>query len=122
MIDQPEDDLHNRSIYNDLVKYIREKKKERQFIIVTHNANVVLGADAEEVIIANQDGVGTENSERCFEYRSGSIENDLIPKDRNGIPLSGILNQSGIQTQICDILEGGRTAFQLRQNKYIGIS
>ena len=51
-----------------------------------------------------------------------SIENDLIPKDRNGIPLSGILNQSGIQTQICDILEGGRTAFQLRQNKYIGIS
>lgn len=122
LIDQPEDDLDNRSIYNDLVKYIREKKKERQFIIVTHNANVVLGADAEEVIIANQDGVGTENSERRFEYRSGSIENDLIPKDRNGIPLSGILNQSGIQTQICDILEGGRTAFQLRQNKYIGIS
>ena len=34
LIDQPEDDLDNRSIYNDLVKYIREKKKERQFIIV----------------------------------------------------------------------------------------
>ena len=98
------------------------KTIQQEFIIVTHNANVVLGADAEEVIIANQDGVGTENSERRFEYRSGSIENDLIPKDRNGIPLSGILNQSGIQTQICDILEGGRTAFQLRQNKYIGIS
>lgn len=122
LIDQPEDDLDNRSIYNDLVKYIREKKKERQFIIVTHNANVVLGADAEEVIVANQNGAGAENSERRFEYRSGSIENDLIPKDSNGIPLSGILNQTGIQTQICDILEGGRTAFQLRQNKYIGIS
>ena len=122
LIDQPEDDLDNRSIYNDLVKYIREKKKERQFIIVTHNANVVLGADAEEVIVANQNGAGTENSERRFEYRSGSIENDLIPKDSNGIPLSGILNQTGIQTQICDILEGGRTAFQLRQNKYIDIS
>ena len=122
LIDQPEDDLDNRSIYHDLVKYIREKKKERQFIIVTHNANVVLGADAEEVIIANQDGVGTPNAEKRFEYRSGSIENDTIPTDESGNTLSGILNQTGIQTQICDILEGGRTAFQLRQNKYIGIS
>ena len=57
-----------------------------------------------------------------FEYRSGSIENDTIPTDESGNTLSGILNQTGIQTQICDILEGGRTAFQLRQNKYIGIS
>lgn len=122
LIDQPEDDLDNRSIYNDLVKYIRDKKKERQFIIVTHNANVVLGADAEEVIVANQDGVGTQNAEARFEYRSGSIENDTIPKDERGNILPGILNQTGIQTQICDILEGGRTAFQLRQNKYIGIS
>jgi ABC-type lipoprotein export system ATPase subunit len=53
LIDQPEDDLDNRSIFNELIPFIREKKIERQFIIVTHNANVVLGGDAEEVIVAN---------------------------------------------------------------------
>lgn len=37
------------------------------------------------------------------------------------MPLKGILNKNGIQTQICDILEGGRPAFKLRQNKYAGI-
>ena len=86
-----------------------------------YNANVVLGADAEEIIIANQDGIGTENAEKRFEYRSGAIKNDEILTDDNGTPLKGILNQNGIQTQICDILEGGRPAFKLRQNKYAGI-
>ena len=119
LIDQPEDDLDNRSIYEDLVQYIREKKRERQIIIVTHNANIVLGADAEEVIIANQSGKGTENASRRFEYRSGAIENDEIERDEQGIPLPGILNKQGIQTQICDILEGGRLAFELRKNKYM---
>ena len=121
LIDQPEDDLDNRSVYDDLVKYIKQKKKERQIIVVTHNANVVLGADAEEVIIANQDGKGTENAEKRFEYRSGSIENDRIELDTDGRPLKGILNQHGIQTQICDILEGGPSAFELRKNKYMTI-
>ena len=118
LIDQPEDDLDNRSIFNDLVQYIRTKKKERQFIVVTHNANIVLGADAEEIIIANQNGKGTENAHYRFEYRTGAIEDDTIPIDDVGIPLKGILNQKGIQTQICDILEGGRMAFDKRKNKY----
>ena len=118
LIDQPEDDLDNRSIYDDLVQFIRRKKKERQIIVVTHNANVALGADAEEVIIANQDGKNTENVARRFEYRSGAIENDSIVSDETGAVLKGILNQKGFQTQICDILEGGRLAFELRQSKY----
>lgn len=118
LIDQPEDDLDNRSIYNDLVRFIRTKKKERQIIVVTHNANVVVGADAEEVIIANQDGTDTENAERRFEYRSGAIENDSPKKDDRGRLCPGILNKSGIQTQICEILEGGREAFKLRKSKY----
>ena len=122
LIDQPEDDLDNRSIYYDLVQFIRNKKEERQIIIVTHNANVVLGADAEEVIIANQHGKDTENAMFRFEYRSGAIENDEVPKDESGNALPGILNKAGIQTQICDILEGGKTAFQLRQNKYAVIA
>lgn len=122
LIDQPEDDLDNRSIYYDLVQFIRRKKEERQIIVVTHNANVVLGADAEEIIIANQHGKDTENANYRFEYRSGAIENDEIRTDESGATLPGILNKTGIQTQICDILEGGRIAFQLRQNKYAVIA
>lgn len=122
LIDQPEDDLDNRSIYNDLVQFLKRKKKERQIIIVTHNANVVLGADAEEVIVANQDGKDTKNTLFRFEYRSGAIENDEIPIDSQGNAIPGILNKSGIQTQICDILEGGKNAFKLRQNKYTVIT
>lgn len=118
LIDQPEDDLDNRSIYYDLVQFIRRKKLDRQIIIVTHNANIVLGADSEEVIVANQDGQDTPNASRRFEYRSGSIENDLVLLDKNNNPLPGILNNTGLQTQICDILEGGKTAFELRQHKY----
>ena len=121
LIDQPEDDLDNRSIYSELVQYLRKKKHERQIIIVTHNANVVLGADAEEVIIANQNSDNSPNAEFRFEYRSGSIENDEKCCGDNGKVLKGILNQSGIQQQICDILEGGRTAFELRQKKYTSI-
>lgn len=117
LIDQPEDDLDNRSIYSELVRYLRQKKHERQIIVVTHNANVVVGADAEEVIIANQDGKDTENCAYQFEYRSGAIENN-DPVIENGIQVDGVLNQKGIQEQICDILEGGRQAFEARRKKY----
>uniref|UniRef100_UPI0040294860 hypothetical protein n=1 Tax=Lachnospira sp. TaxID=2049031 RepID=UPI0040294860 len=46
LIDQPEDDLDNRSIFDELIPFIRKKKIERQIIIVTHNANVVKGGEA----------------------------------------------------------------------------
>lgn len=118
LIDQPEDDLDNRSIYEELVKFIKEKKKERQIIIVTHNANIVLGADAEEVIIANQDGQKTRNKKKQFEYRSGSLENCYPVKNSTGNIEDGILNGQGIQDHICDILEGGKQAFSERRNKY----
>ncbi len=119
LIDQPEDDLDNRSIYTDLVVYLKSKKHERQIIVVTHNANVVVGADAEEVIIANQNGKESPNREKRFEYRTGSIENTTPVLDDRGQCLPGVLNQKGIQEQICDILEGGRDAFELRRKKYI---
>lgn len=115
LIDQPEDDLDNRSIYHDLVEYIKIKKKERQIIIVTHNANLVLGADAEEVIIANKSV--RETSNKSFEYRSGSIENNIADNASNNV-----LYKKGIQDQICDILEGGKTAFEHRKNKYLSIA
>lgn len=118
LIDQPEDDLDNRSVFDDLIPFIKEKKKERQIIVVTHNANVVLGGDAEEIIVANQNGNNAGNKEFRFEYRSGSIEDDLPVYDANGNVMNGILNKQGIQQHICDILEGGEKAFDLRKNKY----
>lgn len=118
LIDQPEDDLDNRSVFDELIPFIRRKKKERQIIVVTHNANVVLGADAEEIIIANQTGSKSENKEKRFEYRSGSIENDNPVFATDGSIERGILNSKGIQQHICDILEGGEIAFEKRKNKY----
>ena len=118
LIDQPEDDLDNRSIYTDLVKYLKDKKHERQIIVVTHNANVVVGADAEEVIIANQSGKEAENHSKQFEYRCGAIENVSPVREPDGTVRKGVLNQKGIQEQICDILEGGKDAFEKRANKY----
>lgn len=114
LIDQPEDDLDNRSIFKELIPYIREKKKTRQIIMVTHNANLVVGSDAEEVIVANQEGAGTPNDQYRFEYRSGAIEDDQ-PLEGNG---KGILGKQGIQQHICEILEGGNQAFELRKKKY----
>jgi ABC-type cobalamin/Fe3+-siderophores transport system ATPase subunit len=118
LIDQPEDDLDNRSIYNDIVKYIKSKKKERQIIVVTHNANVVLGSDSELVIIANQDGEDCKNNTARFEYRCGAIENNNVEITETEEKKSGILYETGVRNQICDILEGGSDAFNLRENKY----
>lgn len=117
LIDQPEDDLDNRSIYNELIPFIISKKVERQIIVVTHNANVVLGADAEEVIVANQNGQNVPNNAYKFEYVSGSIEHS---KDqiKNSNVIKGVLYKSSIQQHICDILEGGEQAFKQREEKY----
>ena len=113
LIDQPEDDLDNRSIFYELIPFIKEKKKDRQIIVVTHNANVVLGGDAEEIIIANHEGKNSRNEKYTFEYRTGAIEDESFDSDAKGI-----LKSQGIQQHICDVLEGGKDAFDLRKNKY----
>ena len=113
LIDQPEDDLDNRSIYKELTPFILSRKVDRQIIVVTHNANVVLGSDAEEVIVANQDGKNTPNDTYKFEYVTGAIEH--CDRTCEG---EGVLYQFSIQQHICDILEGGRDAFKHREQKY----
>ena len=119
LIDQPEDDLDNRSIFTDLINFIKEKKIERQIIIVTHNANIVLGSDSENIIVANRIGTNSPNKSKRFEYRNGSIENNKVVLKEDGKTIEdGILNQRGIQQHICDILEGGQVAFEIRKNKY----
>lgn len=117
LVDQPEDDLDNRSIFNELIRFIKEKKVDRQIIVVTHNANIVLGGDAELVIVANQNGRNAPNKQFRFEYRGGAIE-DNSPVFTNGVLAPGILSSKGIQEHICEILEGGEQAFELRQHKY----
>ena len=115
LIDQPEDSLDNRAIYKDLVKYLRKKKTERQIIIVTHNPNVVVGADSELIIIANQHGKDSPNQNHIkFQYKSGSLENTFALIETKEC----ILDKQGIREHVCEILEGGKEAFEKRERKY----
>ena len=115
LIDQPEDDLDNRAIYKELVKYLKKKKKERQIIVVTHNPNIVVGADSEQVIVANQNGTDTKNKNGTkFQYATGSLEN--TKETDEGIEI--ILEKQGIKEHVCEILEGGNEAFKQREIKY----
>ncbi|HAA17690.1 MAG TPA: hypothetical protein DCR93_01770 [Cytophagales bacterium] len=114
LIDQPEDNLDNRSISEDLVKYLKAKKSERQIILVSHNANVVVNADAENIIVANQTGQGTGDSNFRFNYVNGSIENSFEFDSTE----NDILKSMGIRQHIAEILEGGEQAFIMREKKY----
>ena len=96
IIDQPEDNLDNYSVANILVPFIREAKKKRQIIMVTHNPNLAVVADAEQVIFANLE---KENDNKFF-FISGSIENREV-------------NQC-----IVKVLEGAMPAFNKRKQKY----
>lgn len=114
LIDQPEDDLDNRAIYQDLVQYLKKKKQIRQIIVATHNPNIVVGADSELVIVANQHGVKNENQDGVkFEYSSGSLECSFAKKN-----IKEVLLCQGIREHVCEILEGGDVAFKLREKKY----
>ena len=116
IIDQPEDNLDNRTIYDLLCRIIKEKKKYRQILIVSHNANLVVATDAENIIIANQEGQESDMNEHRtrFDYINGSIENTYPKKDE----IDNILRSQGIKEHICDILEGGSDAFKQRERKY----
>jgi hypothetical protein len=96
IIDQPEDNLDNESIYNLLVKYIKQAKNRRQIFIVTHNPNLAVVCDAEQIIYCDLD----KQNKYKISYETGSIEN---PK---------------IKEKIINVLEGTKPAFSNRQNKY----
>ncbi|SEH07668.1 AAA family ATPase [Candidatus Venteria ishoeyi] len=93
LLDQPEDDLDNELIYSLIVQQLRKTKSKRQVIIVTHNANIVVNADAEMVFPLRVETGETLTPE------TGSIQNQNIRK------------------KICDILEGGQYAFQQRYKR-----
>ena len=113
-IDQPEDNLDNRTIYSELREFIKEKKTLRQIVIVTHNANLVVSTDAENVIVASQSGQNNKmNCKFRFEYVTGALENSFVEEEG-----CGILGQMGIKEHVCDVLEGGKDAFREREMKY----
>lgn len=115
LIDQPEDDLDSRSVYDAIVPFLRKKKRERQIIMVSHNANLVVGADAEQIIVANRNGDDRKNRDgREFNYLSGGIE-CAQEKDES---CNDTLEAQGIREHACEILDGGRAAFAQRANKY----
>ncbi len=93
LIDQPEEHLDNRYIYNELTPAFRSAKSRRQIIIATHNANLVVNTDAEQIIIA-------EHAEGTLSYRTGALEDPEICES------------------IKVILEGGDRAFKKREEKY----
>lgn len=115
LIDQPEDDLDSRSICDVIIKDLMRRKRERQVIMVSHNANLVVGADSEEIIVANRHGDDRPNKDgRMFAYLTGSLEYSK-PKDSK---MKFVLESAGIREHACEILDGGAEAFQKRRDKY----
>lgn len=96
IIDQPEENLDNESVFKYLVHFIKAAKKKRQIIMVTHNPNLAVVCDADQIIQMKIDKLhGNEVT-----YESGAIENPKINKI------------------IVDILEGTYPAFHNRDCKY----
>jgi chromosome segregation protein len=93
IIDQPEDDLDNQTIYEDVIKLIRSMKPNTQFIFATHNANFPVLGDAEQ-------GISCTYSDDAISVTSGSID---CPD---------------LQQEIVDIMEGGEEAFNRRKKIY----
>lgn len=97
IIDQPEDNMDNRDISMRLVESLRNRKNNRQIIVVTHNPNVLVNGDAENVIIAEK----RDNNQIC--YVNGAIE---------------YAEEFDMIKNICKLVEGGANAFLKRERKY----
>ena len=96
IIDQPEDNLDNAFIAESLIVSIRKNKLFRQYVFATHNANIPVFGDAELIV--------------AMEEREG---NGYVVKD--GI---GSIDTSSVRECVIRILEGGREAFIMREEKY----
>ncbi len=94
IVDQPEDNLDNAFIADRIVKDIRKFKTNRQFLFATHNANIPILGDAELIVVLSS-GAG-----------KGKIEH------------KGSIDKEEVRHQAAEILEGGKTAFEMRKNKY----
>ena len=100
VIDQPEDDLDNRFITEGVVPKMRDEKRRRQFIFSTHNANIPVLGDAEQILGLTASGEAESGSATILGRHSGSI--DAQP----------------VRELVEDVLEGGKKAFETRRLKY----
>lgn len=100
VIDQPEDDLDNRFIFDTVVPKVRENKLTRQLIFSSHNANIPVLGDADQIVALH----ATELEGRM----SGSIVPNAI----------GSLDNSAVRSQVEELLEGGKDAFETRRYLY----
>lgn len=92
-IDQPEDNLGNKFIANNLIDIIRDLKFKKQIFLVTHNPSIVVYGDAENIILC-------ENKNNKIIYRQLTLE------EKKG------------QKEICEVLDGGHYIFDQRSKKY----
>jgi hypothetical protein len=98
IIDQPEENLDPKSVFDELVELFIAAKNKRQVIMVTHNANLVINTDADQIIVAEA-GPHPSGGLPPISYVSGGLENAAIRKS------------------VCDILEGGEAAFRERARR-----
>lgn len=104
VIDQPEENLDPNTVFSELVPYFRKAAERRQVIVVTHNANLVVNTDSDQVIVAS--------SER---KEAGALPSLVYIADG--------LEESKIREKVCSILEGGTEAFRRRALRYsIGVN
>lgn len=102
IVDQPDENLDNESIFELLTAYFKKSKRRRQIILITHNPNLVVNSDAEQMVVASAERQ-TEGLPHIT-YESGAIEHND--------------GESGIRGKVCRILEGGAAAFQKREQRY----
>ncbi len=108
LIDQPEENLDNESVYKVLTGYFRKAKQRRQIILITHNPNLVVNTDSEQVIVASYLKSPPLGDVR-IKYSLGSLEDTRL--DPTGLDV-------GTREKVCEILEGGERAFHMREKKY----
>lgn len=99
LIDQPEENLDPSSAYDDLVPFFREAANRRQIIMVTHNANLVVNTDSDQVIVASAVRPNPATLPDVS-YEAGGLEDSFI------------------RAAICRLLEGGEMAFRRRGIRY----
>ena len=98
IIDQPEENLDPKSVFDELVPLFVAAKAKRQVIIVTHNANLVINTDADQIIVASA-GPHPAGGLPAITYAAGGLES------------------ADIRKAVCDILEGGEAAFRERARR-----
>jgi len=96
ILDQPEENLDNQTVYSMLVPIIQSAKNKRQIVMVTHNANLAVCCDAEQIVYAEFD----RTNDFALTYKTGAIE------------------EVGINAIVVDVLEGTEPAFGNRRDKY----